>query len=243
METKVTKSRKQRGHRSKSQVKRYRVQDGSPFSVQANSPYVRVTNNPKQPQIPGQTTLIGQSWLNCDVVNHFVKLVCQSTAISVRVESNLFTVLTNEGYKNRVVNWMKRTRTSDVLHYFFPICHENHWSLLYVDTANQTCTHFTSRGKGEVKFCRTFLRFLDQCALSHHEQERFCTFQVRTSEECSQGKENTFDCGVFVCLFVYKISRGLRPQDPFTPDEIWRKRILTCFRENSVRIFDKVYGI
>ena len=31
--------------------------------------------------------------------------------------------------------------------------------------------------------------------------------------------------------------------DRFLPDEIWRKRILTCLREGSIRLFDKKFGV
>ena len=145
MEAKVGKGHKRKNHRSKSQIKRYRLQSDSVISCQADSPYARVTTNQKLPLISGAHTLKSQTWVNCDIIHQFTKLVSASTASCVRMESNLFTVLTTEGYQNRVVNWMKTVRTSKMLHYFFPICYKNHWSLLYVNTVEQICIHFTSK--------------------------------------------------------------------------------------------------
>ncbi|CAH0391978.1 unnamed protein product [Bemisia tabaci] len=234
---------KRRNHRSKSGVNRFRARPQFPNRPTENSNYVRLVDSEPQPSIPGAQTLRGSNWLSCNVVNEFVKLVCDSAGLCRSIDSTLFIVLTDPKLGDRIFKWAECVRVSSgIRQYFLPICVEDHWSLLHVDVSKSTGSHVTSMSQtGNLRFLRTFLRFLSTCNTRQGKNVDFCNFETDIVETCLQ--PNLYDCGVYVCLLAFKISRGLDIGTalPEATSDLWRRRIYTCLREKSVRLLEKIF--
>lgn len=230
------KARKTR--RSHKQIKPFRVNKDPNCSETkvARTIYSRSRPVNLQPTIEGSYSLKDQNFLSSDIIDEFVRLVGKMEEELAALPSLIWPLLTSTKPCIRLPLWRQRTPINGKTKYFFPICERKHWSLIYVDTTAEECYHYTSFGEASETACRLVLNFLESCAISKGYDNKFQHFKIVLRNRPQQS--NGYDCGVYVAMYTYRLFRGLRPNEPIDESPVWRKRIFTCLREKSLRIFD-----
>ena len=169
-------------------------------------------------------------WLNDEVINQFMEVLNKKeTDICATNENHtpsfhfnsffMRTLGTGDSYDyNRIRRWSRRIRMRENIFQLksitFPINVNNmHWTLARINLDTRIIEYFDSMGNLGATYLDTLLRFLSD---EHQDKLGSPLPTLNTWSKTSWGDKvpqqpNTFDCGVYVCIFAEALSRKLHP--------------------------------
>jgi hypothetical protein len=162
-----------------------------------------------------------RQWLNDEVINFYLSTLndhdhTQKHSTSQRrhhfFNSFFITKLLDEGNSNRytyrnVLRWSRKVHNSDLfqLHKIFFPCNisQSHWSCVIADIQTCTITYYDSMlGNGD-RYMHSILHYLqdDWMRTRGYDMPHVRQWVLRNDKEIPV-QDNSYDCGVFVCLFA-----------------------------------------
>ena len=172
------------------------------------------------------------TWLNDETINSFMNILNDHESMTYNSQSDykpsyffssfFFTALgTQDSYNyNRVKRWSRRIRTCtnifQLKNLVFPINISNtHWTLANINFINLEIEYLDSMGDRGTIYTNTLLKFIedehmDKLGEILPNKEEWKTISRGTS---TPQQPNTFDCGVYVCIYADAFSRNFHPTE------------------------------
>ncbi|GAB0094063.1 uncharacterized protein DMENIID0001_092840 [Sergentomyia squamirostris] len=161
-------------------------------------------------------TLIGDAWLNDEVINFYMNLLTERSTKSennnlpkVYAMNTFFAVRLLQGGHAGVKRW---TRKVDIFNHDIipvPVHVSNvHWCMAIIDMRNQTIRYYDSMGQANMRILDALEDYLKSESLDK-KQRPFDTsgWKKQCMQDCPR-QMNGSDCGVFSCMFAEYITRG-----------------------------------
>eukprot|EP00388_Colpodella_angusta_P020798 GDKJ01052343.1.p1 GENE.GDKJ01052343.1~~GDKJ01052343.1.p1 ORF type:complete len:417 (+),score=63.07 GDKJ01052343.1:15-1265(+) len=207
-------------------------------------------------------SLSSRSWLTDEVINLFMHLLNKRSTGNpkgpkVYCFSTFFWSKLSEGgryqYSN-VARWTKRKKI-DIFNFdsvLFPVhVGENHWTLGAVDLHQHTVSVYDSLGGGNGLFCELVVRWIadewqDKKGTPYSDGGRSWTVVSGSNRKGADGKKeagvvggvplqnNSYDCGVFTCLFAERLAAGGTFIFRQTDMDVARRKITVCLSKGVV---------
>ena len=203
---------------------------------QVNSPNAKTTQNTTPNEKYKRTSNIKSlqpgTWLNDETINSFMNILNDHELMTYNSQSNykpsyffssfFFTALgSQDSYNyNRVKRWSRRIRTCtnifQLKNLAFPININNtHWTLANINFINLEIEYLDSMGDRGTTYTNTLLKFIedehmDKLGETLPNKEEWKTISRGTS---TPQQPNTFDCGVYVCIYADAFSRNFHPTE------------------------------
>ena len=191
-------------------------------------------------------------WLNDEIINFYMNMLVER---SVKVEQSnkrsydttkfrsvhvwntfFWQKLSDDGkgynYKN-VQRWSTKKKI-DVFNnelMLVPInVGKNHWALGVVDLKNERIEYWDSLGADHKRFKQWILKYLEDEWKDKKAAKPFPYSFGKQSDSHAEipNQHNSYDCGVFTCMFAECITRGADPD--FTQDDIEEARLLIAYQ-------------
>lgn len=158
-------------------------------------------------------TLHGLNWLNDEIINAYMTLLCTRSQRSGFKRSYSFNTffypkLVSSGYAS-VKRWTRRVDLFSNDYIIVPVHLGNHWCLSFIDFTKKTVSYFDSMGGSPNKCCDRLLSYLKDESKDKKKQE-FDDENWRSIDRTRQGipqQTNYSDCGVFACTFAEYLTR------------------------------------
>ncbi|CAG9534952.1 unnamed protein product [Cercopithifilaria johnstoni] len=176
-------------------------------------------------------TLKGLDWLNDEVVNFYMNLICERSKNDANLpkayafNSFFYSTLSTKGYAS-VRRW---TRKIDVFSYeilLIPVHLGAHWCLAVIDFKNRIIDYYDSMGGSNDRCLDILSEYLCEESLDKKKQEfDLSGWQLMNRYDIPQ-QMNGSDCGMFACKFAEYASR--RAQISFNQEH------MPYFRERMV---------
>lgn len=146
-------------------------------------------------------------WLNDSVINQFLRLLSARGERCFAHSTFFWTKLNQSGYNfEGVKKWGTKVGMNICDHdlVLVPIHLGNHWTLGVIDITNCVTQYLDPLGKELSIFHEQMHRYMNDAAIE-------CSLPVRrwssVSPTCLPLQETTYDCGVFICIYAFYISR------------------------------------
>ncbi|VDM19982.1 unnamed protein product [Wuchereria bancrofti] len=176
-------------------------------------------------------TLKGLDWLNDEVINFYMNLICQRSQNDESLpkvyafNSFFYSTLVSKGYAS-VRRW---TRKIDIFAYellLIPVHLGAHWCLAVIDFKNRIIDYYDSMGGNNDCCLDVMSEYLCEESLDKRKKEfDLSDWQLVNRDDIPQ-QMNGSDCGMFACKFAEYAAR--RAQISFSQDH------MPYFRERMV---------
>ncbi|KAI5806705.1 hypothetical protein DFH27DRAFT_354688 [Peziza echinospora] len=188
----------------------------------------RVTIHTKDVQ-----TLREKTWLNDEIVNFYLSMVCERANIGSEGKIKVFAFnsffykkLSEAGYKS-VERWSRKGKIDgDNLlrldYLIIPVHLSYHWTLGVVNFTKKRVEYFDSLGGRGGQFFKHIRSYLSNESRNKINLDEWVDYSMKGAPM----QENGYDCGVFLCKTAEVVCRGLDPI--FTQNDITllRKRMV-----------------
>ncbi|XP_029344967.1 uncharacterized protein LOC100573040 [Acyrthosiphon pisum] len=162
---------------------------------------------------------------NDEVINKFMDVITERSPDTVYAFNTFFyKALSANGYSH-VSRWTKKIDIFSKQKLFIPIHIKNHWCLVYVCFPQKSIKYYDSKGGCNMNCLKLIMDYL----MFEHIDKKEEVFNPKgwllmNVKNCPQ-QLNTWDCGVFVCLFAEHLSKSIPLH--FSQDHIgtFRRRI------------------
>ena len=130
-----------------------------------------------------------------------MKLIMEKCSNIFAFSTFFYSKLSSQGYKS-VLHWHKATDLFGNRLLLFPVHLEelSHWCLVVANVSNRQLSCLDSLGKKYQTCLNTFKHYLDK--ISGH------SYLIK-EEKSVPRQTNSYDCGVFVCLYARCLAEGL----------------------------------
>ena len=139
--------------------------------------------------------------LNDIIVDFYLKLICkQLNAKCFAISSLLFNKFEEKTQKHIELWFVKHKiaeRNPDII--FFPICKNDHWSLVVFDLLSATMNHLDSVFNSDPVLIKKLFKILNKAFES---MKKIKIWTVDTYKILPKQVNNSIDCGVFLCLYA-----------------------------------------
>ncbi|XP_043275433.1 sentrin-specific protease 2-like [Venturia canescens] len=186
-------------------------------------------------------TLQGKNWVNDEVINTYLTLITnQSKAspekhVKVHAMSSFFYPRLQAGGYPAVQRWTKKIDLFSFDKILMPLHFGNHWCLISIDTKKKIIGFFDSLHGGDRGSLTTTMNYLTQEARERKNPGFKPEEWAMIIRKKIPRQRNSFDCGVFVCLFAeYEVANR---RIDFTPEDMkeQRKRIVRDIVANKLK--------
>ncbi|CCD24286.1 SUMO protease ULP1 NDAI_0C06270 [Naumovozyma dairenensis CBS 421] len=180
-------------------------------------------------------TLAPRRWLNDTVIEFFMKVVEKKTENVVAFNSFFYTTLSERGYSS-VRRWLKRKKAqiSQLDKIFVPInLNQSHWALCMIDISNKAISYIDSLSNGPSAMSFAILNDLQNYVMEESQNTMGKDFELRHLS-CPQ-QPNGFDCGVYVCMNAFYLSKNSNPTFDSTDAARMRQYIAYLIISDSLK--------
>jgi hypothetical protein len=193
-------------------------------------------------------TLAQGTWLVDEVINYYMSLLndlhwyiidlTYPGRCPYALKSFFLTLLCSDGRYNinRVVNWT--LPEYDITAYSHIVCPLNinnvHWALIYADFEKVTIYFLDSlRCTDATHYMLCFRQYLIDIHIGTYGVENIPQWKLEYVHNCAQ-QQNSYDCGIFACMFAYCIMTGHSIPDAFPNSSSRRLTIAQSIQQGRV---------
>ena len=177
-----------------------RVRQGSPKELLADH-HLHVLRSDLQ-------SLYDKNYLNDTIIDEYLLMIKARSPEAVAVMNTYFyqkfdSLGFERGYEE-TRTWIKEDLCNKEM-IFIPICKNDHWRLIHIDTQQKTVSYFDSiigsrKSSNAPKLMKRFIEKYFQ------EQGKPQVFKIKIQENIPT-QQNGVDCGVFLCTYAERLSR------------------------------------
>jgi len=172
------------------------------------------------------------TWLNDEVINAFMSILNDKEIQSTSTQRNyhpsffftsfFFTALgTDQSYNySRVQRWSRRIRVCNNMFQLRNIIiainiSNSHWTIACINFPNQRIEFLDSMGNPGTIFINNLLRYLDDEHKNKlgHPLPNIRNWSLIPGNANIPQQPNSYDCGVFSCIYAEALSRNLHPSN------------------------------
>ncbi|CAH6721870.1 hypothetical protein CLIB1444_07S04302 [[Candida] jaroonii] len=155
-------------------------------------------------------TLQNKRWLNDNVIDYYLSLICKNHPEYFCWTTHFFTTLQSKGYDG-IKRWGKRKKLNifEKKLIFIPInINSSHWALTIINNDTKTIEYYDSLNlRGNMPVLKTVQSYMIGEKDRLNAQVDINDWQLIS--KASPQQLNGFDCGVFTCICAKYLSRNL----------------------------------
>jgi len=174
-------------------------------------------------------------FLNDEVINKYMDLITERSPKTVYAFNTFFYLaLSDKGYSH-VCRWTKKIDIFSKLKLFIPVHIDDHWCLVYVNFEKKSIGYYDSLRGRNFKCLKLILKYL----MMEHADKKGEEFHpsgwlLMNVKNCPQ-QLNSWDCGVFVCMFAEYLSRDAQLNFSQKNMNRFRKQIAFEIKKKKLR--------
>ncbi|XP_043271898.1 sentrin-specific protease 1-like [Venturia canescens] len=157
-------------------------------------------------------TLQEKKWLNDEIINSYLDLLSEDETLGHRIygmNSFFFPRLHISGYQ-AIKRWTKKINLFEFDKVIVPIHLGHHWCLAVINFGNKTIKYYDSLGGENRQYLEELLQYL-MLEASKKGQRDFNKEEWKLVIKKNIPRQlNTYDCGVFICMFARYEAEGKR---------------------------------